>query len=526
MERGSYFQEFMRSKAMANASSGKQAVEETKKLLTDRGAYISFLEIQLERVSAACLHTQSLESQIQDMHVQLEATDAKIATVTKLLKMHQQHTGDLLQSNAQDIGSIHEVLDTMRDTLTTHGTQLRRLDSHQNDVDDAVQTIETKLRSEINTAQLSAESAQETMDLHIQRYHTLFESQKAKWEAMQNAHDDLVRDVSLTESRSQAHADTAIQHLRDELLMVTSSIEATLVEHVEKAKRSRQSMEQYCAVEIARAVCGVDTKLESIDQNATLLQDQLNRQQAKLQQIGQKHHDDCRLLQATIMSLQTDFEEISHPTRRSKGTPPASSAYTESRVLQLERDYKVCREGLEYLRHVMETFEAAQITLTEEWNTKLSYLEGRKQNNDVETLTELEARLKEEWSSKEESWWKAVAAIELQIPALRERIEKAQEEFPSESTIRVQKLEKKMHRLNDNMQNLYKLVEMTIPQKDKAFAKFRDDLLNELTLVRAALRQVMTQVGPLETASSLRKKPSKVDPKRSTGSPPHGPKAK
>ncbi|KAH9067378.1 hypothetical protein Ae201684P_021537 [Aphanomyces euteiches] len=434
MERGSYFQEFMRSKAMANASSGKQAVEETKKLLTDRGAYISFLEIQLERVSAACLHTQSLESQIQDMHVQLEATDAKIATVTKLLKMHQQHTGDLLQSNAQDIGSIHEVLDTMRDTLTTHGTQLRRLDSHQNDVDDAVQTIETKLRSEINTAQLSAESAQETMDLHIQRYHTLFESQKAKWEAMQNAHDDLVRDVSLTESRSQAHADT---HLRDELLMVTSSIEATLVEHVEKAKRSRQSMEQYCAVEIARAVCGVDTKLESIDQNATLLQDQLNRQQAKLQQIGQKHHDDCRLLQATIMSLQTDFEEISHPTRRSKGTPPASSAYTESRVLQLERDYKVCREGLEYLRHVMETFEAAQITLTEEWNTKLSYLEGRKQNNDVETLTELEARLKEEWSK---SWWKAVAAIELQIPALRERIEKAQEEFPSESTIRVQKI--------------------------------------------------------------------------------------
>ncbi|KAF0689132.1 Aste57867_19404 [Aphanomyces stellatus] len=522
----------MRSKALAKAStSGKQAVEDTKKLLTDRGAYISFLEIQLERVSAACLHTQSLESQIHDMHVQLEATDAKITTVTKLLKMHQQHTGDLMQSNTQDIGTMQSLIETIRDTVTTHGTQLRRLDARQCDVDEAVHSIEMKLRCEIDTSRLSAENALETMELHVQRYHTLHEAQQHKWQALTTAQEELERDVGLVEARCQTHTDTAIGHFRDDLSAGTAALDAARAEADDKIKRMRQSVEQHCAVEVARAACAVDAKLESMDQAATLLQDQVQRTQQKLAQLGQKHHDDCRLLNATILSLQGELEE--HTATHGRGVSAratsggASTAHTEARVLQLERDYKICREGLEYLRHVMETFETAQMTLTDEWNVKLTQLEAtskgaapqheatqeetwRREMEDAVHATE--RRLVAEWCRKEEGWWKAVAALELQVPLLRDKVqclmERSKENDPvlidgvGKSLARVHRLERKMQRVSENMQTLYTLVEMAIPQKEKALGEFQASVMDELTRVRDAIKYIMdtmhkTSVTPL-----------------------------
>lgn len=47
---GSYYEDFRRTKGVPISEPG-----DPKRLLTDRSAYISYLEVQLERVSAACL---------------------------------------------------------------------------------------------------------------------------------------------------------------------------------------------------------------------------------------------------------------------------------------------------------------------------------------------------------------------------------------------------------------------------------------------------------------------------------------
>jgi len=44
-----------------------QAPAEAKKLLTDRAAYIAYLESQLERVSAACLTVQSFDERLESV---------------------------------------------------------------------------------------------------------------------------------------------------------------------------------------------------------------------------------------------------------------------------------------------------------------------------------------------------------------------------------------------------------------------------------------------------------------------------
>ena len=54
------------AQVLSNAAA-VQAPAEAKKLLTDRTAYIAYLESQLERVSAACLTVQSFDERLESV---------------------------------------------------------------------------------------------------------------------------------------------------------------------------------------------------------------------------------------------------------------------------------------------------------------------------------------------------------------------------------------------------------------------------------------------------------------------------
>ena len=56
---GSYYEDYRRTKGT------KDAKLQNQRLLTDRAAYISFLEVQLERVLAACMTTQGFSGRIE-----------------------------------------------------------------------------------------------------------------------------------------------------------------------------------------------------------------------------------------------------------------------------------------------------------------------------------------------------------------------------------------------------------------------------------------------------------------------------
>lgn len=61
-------------------------------LLTDRGAYLNYLEVQLERVSTACLSVQAYDDRFNDMQSLIVSLDSKIQTLNKMAVFSQERS--------------------------------------------------------------------------------------------------------------------------------------------------------------------------------------------------------------------------------------------------------------------------------------------------------------------------------------------------------------------------------------------------------------------------------------------------
>ena len=81
----SYYDEYVRRKG-----TSKITLHDPPSLLTDRGAYVNFLEVQLERVSAACLGVQAYDQRFNDMQNLIVHLEDRIASTTRLLALSQQ----------------------------------------------------------------------------------------------------------------------------------------------------------------------------------------------------------------------------------------------------------------------------------------------------------------------------------------------------------------------------------------------------------------------------------------------------
>ncbi len=82
----SYYDDYLRKK-----STGR-VVEDPTALLTDRNAYVNFLEVQLERVSAACLAVQSTEERFTDLTGMIQTLEQRCTANIKLVGLAQQCT--------------------------------------------------------------------------------------------------------------------------------------------------------------------------------------------------------------------------------------------------------------------------------------------------------------------------------------------------------------------------------------------------------------------------------------------------
>ena len=63
---------------------------DSKRLLTDRSAYISFLEVQLERVTTSCLSVQGFADRIEQLQAQVTTADEKMANLSRQLTLLQK----------------------------------------------------------------------------------------------------------------------------------------------------------------------------------------------------------------------------------------------------------------------------------------------------------------------------------------------------------------------------------------------------------------------------------------------------
>ena len=100
----SYYDDYIRKKGT------NRTLHDPPSLLTDRGSYVNFLEVQLERVSAACLGVQSYDQRFTDMQQLIVSLEQRCASTTRLVSLAQQCTEELREETERKIhGLIQDV---------------------------------------------------------------------------------------------------------------------------------------------------------------------------------------------------------------------------------------------------------------------------------------------------------------------------------------------------------------------------------------------------------------------------------
>jgi hypothetical protein len=85
----SYYDDYVRKKDTERAFAKPPA------LLTDRNAYINFLEVQLERVSAACFSAHGHETRFNDMQGLIVSLDERCNNTSRFIALAQQSTEEI-----------------------------------------------------------------------------------------------------------------------------------------------------------------------------------------------------------------------------------------------------------------------------------------------------------------------------------------------------------------------------------------------------------------------------------------------
>eukprot|EP01083_Nonionella_stella_P161117 527346_1 len=80
----------------------------TNALLTDRSAYISFLEIQLERVTASVMTVQGFSERIKELQDQYVGLEERVQSLARALKVSQS----MGEQNERIVQSEQDSLET------------------------------------------------------------------------------------------------------------------------------------------------------------------------------------------------------------------------------------------------------------------------------------------------------------------------------------------------------------------------------------------------------------------------------
>lgn len=186
---GSYYEEYMRTNALLKHGHEKNA----KKLLTDRNAYISFLEVQLERVSAACLTTQSFDKRLSELESVQNVQDQKLGSLSKVFRLSQEYIEQTAEQTRTDVTGLDTKWSAWMDKCS-HESQAQQARAHAaqeqlRSCEDFVQRLADQSQHELGAVRAAAE--QELEDLR-----TLVDALAARVESVQTASADTDADVA------------------------------------------------------------------------------------------------------------------------------------------------------------------------------------------------------------------------------------------------------------------------------------------------------------------------------------------
>eukprot|EP00981_Chlorochromonas_danica_P001894 scaffold391_cov151-Ochromonas_danica.AAC.2 len=291
----SYYDEYLRKKGTG------RTLHDPASLLTDRGAYVNFLEVQLERVSAACLSVQAFEERFDDLQTMLQTVEQRCASTTKLEvraeadrkveaalhQLHEQKTAALRSLNSLDI-RLHVAEKTI---------------SHLTALEQRLSKLEQQVEEEEATRQ---------------------RQQQVLAEGLQKQNNDLF------ELRGCLH------DLDDQVSTVRS-----------EQHHLRYLAEEEVQEKIARHLCGVDEKLQaSVSSVQAVVRDHLLAQETSLAHRLEEMQGSIRRQEAVVESCEPRLQAVERVAREAQEERDDLSA----EVKKLHTAQAFCHERLQGLQ--------------------------------------------------------------------------------------------------------------------------------------------------------------------------------
>ncbi len=113
------------------------------KLMTDRSSYITYLESQLERVSAACLSVASYDERLEAVTSAVRLLEERTLNVARLVSCTQQYTEQQEQAQREGLQGLARRLAALEDRLGELAAPQRALEDK---IEGVGRALEAKLK--------------------------------------------------------------------------------------------------------------------------------------------------------------------------------------------------------------------------------------------------------------------------------------------------------------------------------------------------------------------------------------------
>lgn len=426
----SYYDEYLRKKGT------NKTLSDPPSLLTDRGAYVNFLEVQLERVSAACLSVQSYEDRFQDQHGMVHALEQRCSSMTKLLSLAQQCTEEVRVEANQGIERISkefqlykaeqqrinesykqriEALECIiNDSFPDFGSKLKLMQQksdeqeqlQQAQIEDLTQQqqqlqhqCEVLTASQVEVQQLiennRATISRVTFDVeeHSARANNFMRNAEQRLQQQADEHRDQL-DNKL--SSIQAKISQEQERLQEQWDAQSHEVQAAVREHYGRMSREVQAMRSQCEEEVESVAARVQDDLEqrygklrkSLDSSVAEIRAEGERQREQLLQLEEEMLSQVGGVQQTVSQLSDRQEQLSIAHDKSQ-------LVTAGELTALQRRAKRQSERVDQLDSCVASF-------AEENSRSISAVETNMRSLHEEALMASEALQQQHVADKEE----------------------------------------------------------------------------------------------------------------------------
>ena len=178
----SYYEEYKRNQFEKENIINFNKTSNTNKLMTDRSSYMAFLEVELERVSAACMTVQAYKERLSEIHKNHNELEEKLQQYSRALKLSSTMMDRRDHETNHKMENLTSRLNVFERKLSQIGTDTKMfLNSDMPIIYNEVQNIVKKQLMDITEKYANVEKrCHEMIHQRLDGYHDVYNALEKK----------------------------------------------------------------------------------------------------------------------------------------------------------------------------------------------------------------------------------------------------------------------------------------------------------------------------------------------------------